>query len=262
MKGFIFIFLFNVSLISSEDVNTSIFNHPYIFTYIFTNPSLGPIDGIEIARVIILDGKIVDVWDLKTGSMDADIRGLKSLIDIVNGGKTKGTKVEYNSYHFPKQITPILDKDRVVGGGYSIETKDFKSIDDPDFSFDIDKERMSDFTSNRLKWHELGIRKYTFTYQDSSERGRYMEGVEVTIENGIVIKARDVRSYQLLTDLSGKSFLTVSKLFDIVGRELKEKRQISILYDKKYGYPYWISLKEKNGKIHSIISRSLRKDFK
>lgn len=263
MKYFtlLYLFIFNVNLLSSDYIGTSASNQPYIlFTYTFSNPSLGPADGIERAKVLMQNGTVLSVWNLKTGLEDRNILGFKTLIDTIKGNSSQALKVEYDSNNFPKKIEPKIDKER-VGGWYSIEIDDLKSIDDMDHTIDIRQERMDEFRANHQKWMKLDAKNYSFIYQDSRKNDVHLEGVGVTIKNERVVKARDIRSYQSIAQLENQSFFTLRELFAIVKKRLENNQQITVLYAETYGYPYWIVFKDNDGSLRTIFSRNFKKEF-
>ncbi len=260
MKYFTFLYLliFNFSLLSSDIDEIPTFKKLYIFTYIYSNPSVGPVEGIEKTRVLMENRKIISTWSLKTGLESKDV--LSSLIDVINGN-TQGLQVEYDDNNFPKKIEPKVG-DKLSGGGwYSLKIEDFSFIYDVNYTIDIKKLRMDEFKSNHQKWMKLNAVNYSFIYQDSRDKELNMDGIGVTVNSEKIIKASDIRSYQPITELKNRSFLTIRKLFDIVKRRLEENRQVSILYDAKYGYPYWIGFEDKNGDLYTIFSRNFRKEF-
>lgn len=254
------LFIFNINLLSSDTMRTSTSNQPYLFTYTFSNPSLGPIDGIERAKVLMQNGTILSVWNLKTGLKDRNILGLKTLLETINRSSTQALQVEYNSNNFPKRIEPKIDREQ-EGGWYSIEISDFTFINDIDYAFDIKEQRMDEFKANHQKWMKLHAKNYSFIYQDSRENDVHPEGVGVTVKNETIVKARDIRSYQPIVPLTNHSFFTIRELFAIVEKKLENDQQISVLYDDKYGYPYLIRFKDNDGNLRTVFSRNFRKEF-
>ncbi len=260
MKAFIilYLFIFNISIVSSNNINTSPFNKPCIFTYIAHVPSLGPVDGVSIGIVLMRHSNVISVWNLKTGEVGKHLGWLNILNDIISSNNKRSFEVEYNSNGFPKKIESKVVEGK-EGGWISIIIRDFKYVNSSNDTIDIRQLRMNEFEVNRQKWAKLNAKRYTYIYQDSKEKDMYRWGVEVTVEKGKIIKVRDHQSYQLITDLEKRSFLTIRKLFGIAKKRLENNRQISILYDEMYGYPYSISYRENDGNLHSIFSRNLKK---
>ncbi len=261
MKILVFIkfFLLNVYLLSSESSGISTPDKLYTFTYISHNISFGPTEGTEKLKVLMKNGHIISAWSLKTGMKHKDMQTFNTLLDAIKGN-IANLNIEYDDKHFPKIILLKAQKDK-EGSSFVAEIKDYKCIDDVNYTIDIRKERVNEFEKNHQKWMNLNAKRYTYIYQDSKEKEVHDWGVEVTIENERVIKARDVQSYQLLVELNNQSFLTVRQLFGIVEKRLESNRKISVLYNKMYGYPYWISYKENNGNLHTIFSRNFKKEF-
>lgn len=219
--------------------------------------------GTDRARVIVKNGNIFSVMDMKGGLKvkDEDVIGLKPLIDIINDSSIQALKAEYDGNNFSKIIEPKVEKG-IKGGWYSIELKDFKFINDLNYSFDIRQERMNEFKTNYQKWIKLDAENYSFICQDSKENERYIEGIEATFSSGKIVKARDARSLQPIADLENQSFLTIPDLFDIVKKRLEKNQQISIQYSEKYGYPYSIAYKDNDGRLRKIYSLNFRKGLK
>ncbi len=259
MKGFIYLFLFNISLLSSDTISTSTSNQLYIFTYMYDSPSLGLVNGIEELKVLMKNGNILSAWSLKTGLEYKDIPSFGILLDVINGN-TQNLHVEYDNNNFPKKIS-LKTYNGGFGQGFFIEIKDFKFIHDVDYTIDIRKERMNEFKSNHQKWMKLNTKNYSYTYQDSREKDLNMEGIWVVVDNEKIIRARDIRSYEPIVQLENRSFLTIRKLFAIAKKRLEENWQISILYNEEYGYPYWIGFKNNKGDLRTIFSRNFRKEF-
>ncbi len=259
MKGFIFLFLLNASLISSDIENTPASNQFYLFTYIFNNPSAGPVVGTDRERILMKNGYIISAWSLITGLENKNIRSFSTLMDAINGN-TQDLQVEYDSNNFPKKIVPIINEIQ-EGGWYSIEIKDFKYISDLNYTIDIKQIRMNDLKANYQKWRRFNAEKYSYIYKDSREKDLHMDGVWVAVDNEKIIKARDNRSYQPIADIENRSLLTIDRFFAFVKKSLEENQQLSVLYHGKYGYPYWIDIKDHNGNQYTIYSRNFRKEF-
>ncbi len=259
MKVFMLLYLFilTMNLLSSNNINSPSSNQQYIFTYIFTNPSLGPVEGTEKLKILMKNKNILSVWSLKSGQEIKNFRLFNTLLNVINGN-TQDLKVEYDSNNFPKKIVSIINKMQ-LGGWYSIEIKDFKFINDLNYTINIKQIRMDEFKLNHQKWVKINVKKYHYIYQDSREEDLNMEGVEVLVDNEKIIKAKGIRSNQSIADIKNQSFYTIRKLFAIIKKSLEENRQVAILYDEKYGYPYWIALKESSGNLHTIFSRNFRK---
>ena len=213
-----------------------------------------------MGTVLMQNGKVVSVWNLKTGEVSKHLGWINILNDIISGNHIESFEVEYDSSGFPSKIESKVVKGK-DGGWFSIIIKDFKYVDDPNDIMNIKQLRMNEFETNRQKWVKLNAKRYTYIYQDSKKKDIHVWGIEVTVEKGKIIKVRDHQSYQLITDLEKRSFLTVRKLFGIAKNRLENNRQISILYDEMYGYPYSISYRENDGNPHSIFSRNLKKEF-
>ena len=250
-------FIFSISLFSSDDTNTSNSNQLYLFTYIFNSPSLGPIEGIDRLKVLMKEKDILSTWSLKTGLEYKDIHSFSILLHVINGS-TQNFLVEYDSNHFPKKIKPKTDE-RQLGGGFTIEIKDFKVIKDTNYTIDIKRERINEFKKNYQKWMDLDIDSYSFSYQDSKKKDIHIDGVWVAIKNKKVIKARDNRTYRFIKDEEfwDQSFFTIDKLFAVLKSRLDNNHRTSILYDKNHGYPDLIRFKNSDGSLRTIFSRNL-----
>lgn len=257
---FLSLFVFNISFLVAEGNGVFTSDQLYFFTYTFNNPSLGPIEGTERAKVLMKNGKIISIFDLKSGLNSRNMHGLDMLIDAINGKRIEKLKIEYNSRNFPQKIEPIIDRE-VVGGWYSIETKDFKFINNANYIIDIMQERMDEFNAHYKKWVKLDEKNYSYTYQDSKDKNLHMEGIEVTVKGEKIIKAIDVRSHQSIL-YDDQSFLTAHRLFKIIKRRFENGQQLSVLYDEEYGYPYFIMFVDNNGSLRTIYSRNFTKEFK
>ena len=92
---------------------------------------------------------------------------------------------------------------------------------------------------NYYKWLKSGIKNYTIRTQDSRFKGKYPEGVELTVKNGRIVRAKDIRSdKEIITDK--KYFFSVKELFGVAKWGIKDAK---VAYDAKYGYPSLIVLK-------------------
>lgn len=249
-------FFFTIILLSFIDVRANTFNQLYTFTYIFNNPSLGPIAGVEKVKVLMKNRKIVSIWSLKTGLEIKNNHILDKLLTVMNGN-THNLEIEYDDNNFPKKIKPILDKTK-DGGWYMIEIENFKFINDFSYAIDIKQERQIEFNTNYQKWKSFNIKDYTYSYQNSQERTLYVDGVKVTVENGKIVKAMDIRSFQYIGAGEIKSFINIEDLFFIAKINLEKNMKIDILYERKYGYPYLLIIHNDSEKEHIIFSQKLR----
>ncbi len=254
---YVYFFIFSISQLSSGDTKTSISNQLYLFTYTFNSPSLGPAEGICKLKILMREKNILSAWSLKTGLEYKDIHSFDILLHAING-ETQNFLVEYDSNHFPKKIKPKIDKGQ-TGGWFTIRIEDFKVINDANYTIDIERERINEFRENYQKWMKINIVSYNLSYKDSKKKNIYIDGVWVVVKNKKVIKARDSRTFRPIKgeEFWDQSFFTISNLFAIVKSRLDNNQQITLLYHKKYGYPYLIAFKNSDGSLRRIFSRIL-----
>ena len=250
---YLFILLLNIQLLATTNLNSD--NKMYSFIYEFTNHSLGPINSISRAKIYMRSNKVISIINLKDGSLSKNILGIDKLLEVINN-KNNNLSVAYDDNNFPKSIEPKSNKN-LMGSKYIIKIKDLKIIDNIIIS--VKNERLNELNINENKWKLLDMKNYNYIYQDSRVKNIHKEGIKVTINQKKIIDAIDIRSFKDIKLSKFSSLLKIDNLFKIVKKSLKEDIFIEVLYDKKYGYPYLISLNNDNDK-YQIVTRNLQKE--
>jgi len=221
----------------------------YTFTYIVSNPSLGPVTGTSVTTVHIHKNKISAI-NMVTGERlkEKNIPYKQILLETIMK-KTGKYQIEYDSHHFPKKIT-LNSSSNILGQTIIIKILSYKIVNDS-YVLDGQKLRKDYFKINYQKWLSLENEEYIFNYQDSKLKKSYIDGIEVSIKDNKVISLKDIYHSQFI-DLSNKNKVrTINQLFNLTKRRLYDNKmnKLSVLYDIQYGYPYYI----KNEKIEIFL---------
>jgi len=213
MKRVIFILVSLMLYISSSSA-AYIGDGNYLVRYRYINYAVSPVIGNKRYLVLFKNRQPIQILDLKRAKFIEPTKafGLKEVKDALT-----------KNYKKPNNCTIYVDLIKKVSNNFKINPY---------------TQREKELNQNYTKWIKKQIKSYTIRIQDSRLSQKYKEGVELTVKNGKIIKARDVRSYQYI-DPNNKYFLTVPKLFGVAKWGLKD----AILdYDSNYGYPSYIKL--------------------
>ena len=232
MKKILFIFV-SVFLFLSNGYSAYIKNGTYTVKYRYINYAVSPTVGNQRYKVLIKNKKAIQVLDLKRGILISPQQayGLPEVMRVLLGNKSnikisnKDGTIVFKTKKTPACTTFVyIDKLKRVLNNYTLN---------PIY------ERKKELLDNYRKWLKKRISYYLFRVQDSRFKNKYPEGVELTVKNGRIIDAKDVRSLRPINP-NNKYFLNVKKLFGVAQWGIKDA---IIDYDSNYYYPILIKLK-------------------
>jgi hypothetical protein len=232
MKKFIFILL-SITLYITNSYAAYIKNGAYTVKYRYINNATSPINGNKRYKILIKDKIVREVVDLKRGILIApqNAFGLYKVMQVLLGNKDKFKVSNING-------NLVIKTDKAKYCSTFIYIDKIKRVPSS-YTLNPITERKKELRTNYTKWLRKGVNNYIIRIQDSRLSNIYKEGVELTIKNGKIISAKDVRNYTNI-DPNNKYFLTVPKLFGIAKWGIKDA---IIDYDSNYYYPTYIKLK-------------------
>ena len=201
-------------------------NGKYALSYKYINPSISPTNGINRYKVLIQNKKVLQVVDLKEGKLiePSQAYGLDYVMQYITKDKkalplNKPIKIKPSNQSF----VIYIDNIKRVKNNYTLNPL---------------VEKKEELLKNYYNWSRKNINYYKFRVQDSRFSNTYLEGVELTVKNGRIIDAIDVRNYTKI-DTNNRYFLTIKKLFGVAIWDIKDA---VIDYDLNYYYPTLIKL--------------------
>jgi len=232
-------------------------NLAYEVTYKYISPSLGPVEGYSLNKVILYNKKIISIIDLTTGRIYKNkykngtaelIRKAFYNIDISNN-----YDVSYkNSYPFLIQPKQSIGE----GGYFEIEILKYKILNRKNLYFNSNKEIIDLYNKNYNKWFNYQIAHYGYIYNNQFDK--YQDGIYVEIINNRVKKAVDIFSQNKIN--LNRSFYTITNLFKksykIINNRYKCE-DFRVIYDTTYGFPAYIKCKYYNISIFSYGIKKL-----
>jgi len=203
----------------------------YVVEYRYVNYAVSPSVGLHKYTVMFSNKKVAQIVDMQTGKALSEQKayGLEALKEALVSNNPKNITI----YKKDGKIYKIKPKNSPY---YAVFIDSIKKADTPLEPTTL-KER--ELKQNYYKWLRSGIKNYTIRTQDSRFKSKYPEGVELTVQNGQIIKAKDIRSdKEIVSDK--KYFFSVKQLFGVAKWGIKDAK---IVYNAKYGYPSLIALK-------------------
>jgi len=203
----------------------------YVVEYRYVNYAVSPNVGLRNYTVMFRDKKLAQIVDMQTG-------------EAISAQKAYGlNEVEQALLKDNPQNVEVYKKDGKI---YKIKPKNssyyvvyIDTIKRADTPLNPTTLKEKELEKNYYKWLSKNIKNYTIRIQDSRFKSRYPEGIELTVQNGQIIKAKDIRSDKIISS-DVEYFFTVNKLFGVAKWGIKDAK---IAYDAKYSYPSLIALK-------------------
>jgi hypothetical protein len=236
MKTKLLILIGFITLIVSNLNSAYLKSGSYLVKYRYINYAVSPNIGKHRYEVLVKNKKVINVLDLKNAKIISKDKafGLNDLMRILIGDKKNYTLTNKSGKLF------IKSKNNPY---YAIYIDSIKRVLNT-YTLNPLTQREKELKQNYKLWLKRRVKNYTIRIQDSRLKNIYSEGVELTISNGKIVKAKDIRSYKNINP-NNKYFLTVKKLFSIAKWGIKNAQ---ICYDIKYGYPNYIKV----GKIEIV----------
>jgi len=204
-------------------------NGSYLVKYKFINFAVSPTVGEHKYEVLIKNKRAVRAIDLNSAKEVALNRvfGLQEVVNFLKGNN-RGLIVKY------KKGVYILKPKKI--GYFKIFIESVKRVNS-NISLNPIVRKKLELQKNIRKWNRKNIKSYKFRLQDGYFAKDYPEGVELTVKNGKIVSAIDVRSYKKIA--LDSRFLTINELFSIVRDNIKNSK---VDYNLRYGYPSYIKL--------------------